>query len=83
MEYLVEVHWTDPTAKSVARILSALPAEVESTTGDWPQGQSRAFCLVRAESSAALDRVVDEITQSGADARVITAADSESPPRPG
>jgi hypothetical protein len=83
MEYLVEVHWTDPTARTVARILSTLPAEIEQATGDWPQGASRAFCVLRAENPEALDRVVHAINESGADARVITGAKNEARPSSG
>jgi hypothetical protein len=74
MEYLVEVHWTDPTANNVARIFSTLPAEVEQATGDWPEATSRAFCVLRARDPEALNRIVSAINDSGADARVITAA---------
>ncbi len=72
MEYLLEVRWNDPTASTVARILSTLPADVEHTTGDWPDGTSRAFCVVRANGPEALDDVLDAIAASGADARLIT-----------
>lgn len=75
MEYLLEVHWVDPTARTVARVLSTLPAEVEQTTGDRPGGTSRAFCVLRAKSPEALHKVLDAITESGADARVITGAE--------
>ena len=74
MEYLVEVHWTDPTAGSVARILSTLPDEVEQATGHWPQATSRAFCVLRATDPQALDKILNAITKAGANTRVITAA---------
>ena len=32
MEYLLEVQWSDPVSRAVARILSALPDEIEQTT---------------------------------------------------
>ncbi len=73
MEYLVEVEWTDPTAGSVARILSTLPDEVEQATGHWPQATSRAFCVLRATDPHALDRIVNAISEAGANTRVITA----------
>jgi hypothetical protein len=72
MEYLLEVQWIDPTANSVARILSTLPAEVERATGDWPNGPSRAFCVLRAKNRESLDKVLEAISGSGADARVVT-----------
>jgi len=74
----VEVHWNDPTASSVARIFATLPAEVERATGDWPTGASRAFCVVRAKDRESLDKVIDAISESGADARVITGSRDEA-----
>ncbi len=74
MEYLVEVQWTDPTAGTVARILSTLPDEVEQATGHWPQATSRAFCVLRATDPQAVDKILNAITEAGANTRVITAA---------
>ena len=72
MEYLLEVQWTDPTAGTVARILSALPAGVEQATGDWPKATSRAFCVLRATDAEALAAMLDAIAASGADAHLVT-----------
>ncbi len=71
MEHLVEVRWTDPTAGTVARILSMLPDEVEQATGHWPQATSRAFCVLRARDPQALDKILSAITEAGANTRVI------------
>lgn len=76
MEYLVEVQWTDPTAGSVARILSTLPDEVEQATGHWPDATSRAFCVLRAPDPHALDQILSAITRAGANTRVITGAEA-------
>jgi hypothetical protein len=81
MEYLLEVQWTDPTAESVARILSTLPDEVEGETGAWPGATSRAFCVLRARDRQALDRILSQITEIGAHTRVVAAAGTDAPPR--
>ena len=78
MEYLVEVQWTDPTAGNVAHILSTLPDEVEQATGHWPEATSRAFCVLRAPDSQALDRIVSAIAEAGANTRVITGTEAEA-----
>ncbi len=74
MEYLVEVRWTDATADSVARIFSTLPNEVEQATGNWPEATSRAFCVLRARDPGALTRILNAISEAGADTRVIAGA---------
>jgi len=78
MEYLVEVHWTDPTADNVARIFSTLPAEVERETGEWPQATSRAYCVLRARDLQALTKILDAISEAGADTRVISGTDAQA-----
>ena len=77
MDYLVEVRWTDPTAGTVARILSTLPDELEQATGDWPAATSRAFCVLKARDPEALSKVLTAINAAGADTRVITGAEVE------
>jgi hypothetical protein len=81
MEYLLEVQWTDPTAESVARILSTLPEEVERETAAWPGATSRAFCVLRAQDPHALDRILSAIRESGAHTRVVAVASPDAPPK--
>lgn len=50
MESLLEVQWSDPVARAVARILSQLPADVEQTTSAVPLGLSRGHLLRRRTS---------------------------------
>jgi hypothetical protein len=75
---LLEVRSTDPTASSVAHIFATLPPDVERTTGEWPEASSRAFCVVRAEDPEAVDKILDAITEAGADTRVIAASQPDS-----
>lgn len=78
MEYLLEVEWKDPTADTVARIFSTLPDGVERATGDWPGATSRAFCVLRAKDTQALDKILNAISQAGANTRVITGAQAQT-----
>jgi hypothetical protein len=74
MEYLLEVQWIDPTACSVARILSALPDGVEQATADLPTGTSKAFCVLRAEDPQALAGIVHDIAEVGVATRLLARA---------
>ena len=73
MDYLLDLYWTDPVARAVARVLSALPEGLEQTTGSLPMATSRSFAVVRAENAVALEGIVRAIADAGADVRVVTA----------
>jgi len=73
MEYLLAVHWTDPVANAVGRVLSALPEGIEQTTASLPLATSRGFTVVRAENVVALEAIVRAIADAGADVRIVTA----------
>ncbi len=74
MEYLLEVQWSDPVARAVARILSELPADVEQTTSVVPLGLSRGFAVVRCATPDDLADIAEAVTAAGAEVRV-TARD--------
>src|SRR5262249_36039315 len=70
MEYLLDVQWTDPVAKAVARVLSALPDGIEATTASVPVATTRGFTVLRADDWAALQSIVHAIADAGADVRI-------------
>ncbi len=74
MEYLLEVQWSDPVARAVARILSQLPADVEQTTSAVPLGLSRGFAVVRCATPDDLANIAEAGAAAGAEVRV-TARD--------
>jgi hypothetical protein len=69
MEYLVDVHWTDPVATAMAAVLSALPEGVEPTTASVPTGHG--FIVLRADDVAAFERATAAMMATGADVRVV------------
>jgi hypothetical protein len=78
MEYLLELQWTDPVGRAVARILSALPDDVEQATSSVPIGLSRGFTVLRCDTPAALDDLARAVTAAGADVRVIPKGGDDS-----
>jgi hypothetical protein len=71
MEYLLDLQWTDPVAKAVARVLSALPDDVEQTTASVPVAMIRAFTVLRASDSVTIKSIVQSIDAAGAEVRIV------------
>jgi len=74
MEYLLEVHWVDPVADAVARLLSSLPEGVELTTGQAPQGRGRAFGVYRSDSFDVLEGLARAVSSLGAQVQITSIA---------
>lgn len=71
MEYLLDVRWTDPVAKAMGAVLSALPDGVEQTTASIPGATSRGFMLLRADDAVALEKMAETMIAAGADVRIV------------
>ena len=74
MEYLLDVRWSDPVARALAGVLSALPDGVEQTTASVPLGMSRGFTVLRADDASALERIAEALTAAGADVQIVARA---------
>ena len=73
MDYLLDVHWSDPVANAVASVLAILPEGLEQTTTSLPLATSKGFTVVRTENAVALERIIQAIAAAGADVRIVTA----------
>lgn len=78
MEYLMEVQWADPVGRAVARILSALPDDVEQTTSSVPLGMTRGFALFRCANAGALADIAQAVAAAGAEVRVVAKDEGSS-----
>lgn len=74
MEYLLEIHWSDPIADAVARILYSAPEGVELTTGHVPRGRGRAFVVYKSDSFEVLEGLARAMSKLGAQVRVTSVA---------
>jgi hypothetical protein len=79
MEYLLEVQWSDPVARAVARILSRLPTDVEQTTGVVPLSLSRGFAVVRCPTPNELADIAEAVRAAGAEVRVTPRTEADLP----
>jgi hypothetical protein len=73
MEYLLDVQWADPVATAVRRVLSGLPAGVESRTAVVPTVRHHGFTLLSLDDPTALASITDAITAAGADVRIVAS----------
>ena len=73
MEYLLDVQWADPVATAVRRVLSGLPAGVESRTAVVPTARHHSFTLLSIEDPTTLATIADAISAAGADVRIVAS----------